>query len=154
MIDLSQAGLQIVRAGRLSLILSDGTTFEKVIGSSQSDQITGNGQANILLGMAGNDLIQGGLGRDLLIGGTGSDTIDGGTDDDLLMVGTTTYDAIPSSLEQVLSEWNGPNSYASRIANLRSGAGGLPALIKGSRVKKDSAPNAMTGSTGNGLVLC
>lgn len=53
------------------------STFERVIGTFQSDSISGDVGNNILEGANGNDLIRGGEGDDTLIGGAGADQLQG-----------------------------------------------------------------------------
>lgn len=147
--DLSLTTSQVIRAGFMTLTLTGGTDIEKVIGTNLADTITGNSLNNILLGSGGIDTIQGGIGRDLLIGGIGADAINGGADDDLIMAGTSSYDGNALALAQILGEWTSVNSYGVRVTNLRTGAGGLPTLIKVTNVKKDSVANSLSGGTGD-----
>ena len=146
-INLATAGSQAI-TGSMNLILGAGNTFERVIGSSLDDTIVGNSLDNILMGMNGNDTINGDSGRDMLIGGTGADALTGGLGEDLMIAGTTSYDAIQSSLYQVFNEWTGPNSYADRVNNLKTGTG-VPVFAKTTQVKKDTGGNTLIGGLDN-----
>lgn len=85
-IDLSNAGVQVVNAG-LSLTLSSATSIENIIGGALNDTMTGNALDNLLNGGIGNDTYV--FDTDLALG---SDTIDesrGGMDT-VNFSGTTT----------------------------------------------------------------
>ncbi|MCH8045236.1 MAG: hypothetical protein IID44_16110 [Planctomycetes bacterium] len=83
-IDLSNPGVQVILAGKLSLAFSFDTSLENVNGTSSGDSITGNSRDNTLMGNAGNDSIYGGSGNDYLYGGDGSDTLYGDAGADYL----------------------------------------------------------------------
>jgi uncharacterized protein (TIGR03118 family) len=97
-------------------------------GGAGSDTLHGGGGSNILLGGTGNDWLRGGRDRDLLIGGDGRDHLRGAQGDDVLTGGSTTYDANDQALLQILAAWNANSSYNNRVAVLRNGTGGVPAL--------------------------
>jgi uncharacterized protein (TIGR03118 family) len=97
-------------------------------GGADDDLLSGGGGNNVLVGGPGNDLLSGSGGRDVLIGGTGRDLLLGGSNDDLLIGGSTTHDANPTALLQILDEWTSTDAYAVRVDKLRNGTGGLPKL--------------------------
>ena len=72
-VDLAQAALQLIAAGRLALALNAGNSIENVLGGDGNDSIKGNDRGNTLNGGAGNDMIEGFAGTDVLIGGDGDD---------------------------------------------------------------------------------
>lgn len=146
-VDLSQATSQVIRTGKLSLILKSGATFEKVIGTKLNDSITGNSLSNTLLGLAGNDTLTGLGGRDLLIGGLGADTLSGGDSEDLMIAGSTSHDRSSMALDLILDEWRSNHPRATRLANLGGGLGGLPALNR-STVRKDTLASQLNGGEG------
>jgi uncharacterized protein (TIGR03118 family) len=97
-------------------------------GGAGNDILVGGGGNNILLGNAGDDTLIGGAGRDILIGGDGKDRLFGRGNDDILIGGRTDYDANQQALLQILAAWNTNDSYANRVAAIRSGANGVPKL--------------------------
>ena len=134
--------------------------IEGVRAGSGGSTLTGNaGTNNILIGGAGSDIIHGGLSRSLLIGGKGADTVVGGSDSDVVVGDFTIYDgnyfANYVALEAILAEWTSANSYAVRVAHLRSGGGlnGAYMLTYGTTVKSDSAVDQSTGSAGQDWFL-
>jgi Ca2+-binding RTX toxin-like protein len=105
------------------------------------------------VGKAGTYTLYCDAGRDVLIGGLGADNINGGTDDDLLINGTTFYDANVPALQAIMNEWASANSYATRINNLRLGAGlsagnYLQAAGAGRTVFDDGTADNQTGGAG------
>jgi uncharacterized protein (TIGR03118 family) len=116
-------------------------------GGAGNDKLNGGSGNNILMGGPGDDDLRGSVNRDILIGGDGSDKIQGGNEDDLIIGGATAYDGNIAALLQILGEWTSSNSYATRIANLRSGAGGLPKLDS-TTVLDDGAVDTLRGNQG------
>jgi uncharacterized protein (TIGR03118 family) len=116
-------------------------------GGAGNDTLSGGSGNNILLGGPGDDDPLGSVNRDILIGGEGSDRLRGGGDDDLLIAGTTAHDSNIPALLQILGEWTSAHSYATRVANLRSGAGGLPKLDS-TTVSDDGAVDTLRGNRG------
>jgi uncharacterized protein (TIGR03118 family) len=114
-------------------------------GGAGNDNLNGGRGNNILLGGPGDDDLRGSVNRDILIGGEGSDRLQAGSDDDLLIGGTTVYDNNVPALLQILGEWTSAHSYPVRVANLRSGAGGLPKLDS-TTVFDDGAIDTLRGS--------
>lgn len=116
-------------------------------GGAGNDNLSGGSGNNILLGGPGDDDLLGSDNRDILIGGEDSDRLRGGGDDDLLIAGRTAYDSNISALLQILAEWTSAHSYATRIANLRDGVGGLPRLDS-TTVFDDGAVDMLRGNKG------
>ncbi len=71
--NLASSAVQNVHTNR-TLKLNAGTTFENIIGGSNSDILTGNSLNNTLTGGNGNDTLNGGQGNDVLEGGQGNDS--------------------------------------------------------------------------------
>ena len=84
-IDIGTTALQVVRAGQLSLTLSDANGFDNVQGTAYADTIYGNSGGNSLMGNGGNDEIYGRGGNDTLDGGAGNDTLYGEDGNDTLL---------------------------------------------------------------------
>jgi RTX calcium-binding nonapeptide repeat (4 copies) len=82
-----------------------------------------------------------------LSGAEGSDRLRGGDDDDLLIAGATAHDNNIPALLQILAEWTSAHSYATRVANLRSGVGGLPKLDS-TTVIDDGVVDTLRGNKG------
>jgi len=101
----------------------------------------------VLEGGAGNDILAGGGGRDLLIGGDGRDLLFGAGNDDILVSGRTASDGKEADLLKILSAWNSTDSYAVRVANIRSGANGVPKLDS-STVFDDGVRDDLFGGSG------
>ena len=134
-LNLGSSLVQTVHTNR-TLALSSSAAFENVNGGTGADMLFGNSLNNVInggagddvvVGNAGNDTLNGEAGRDILIGGTGLDTINGGSDDDILIAGRTTNDLNIAGLTAFRTEWISGGSYASRVANLKSGVG-VPAV--------------------------
>ncbi len=104
------------------------------------------GSYNILVGNGGNVLSGGNGRRNLLIAGARASTLLGGDDQDILIGGTTVYDRDPTSLQAIMAYWTGPDSYATRVANLRSGIG-VP-LLNATKVTGNGGRNTLTGRLG------
>lgn len=84
-IDIGTTALQVVRAGQLSLTLSDANGFDNVQGTAYADTIYGNSGGNSLMGNGGNDIIYGRGGNDWLDGGAGNDVLYGEDGNDTLL---------------------------------------------------------------------
>jgi Ca2+-binding RTX toxin-like protein len=125
------------------------SNIQDVLGGNNGNNLTGDAQGNILVGGNGNDTILGGSGRSLLIGGKGADQVTGGSGGDILIGGYTTYDQAhnEAALMSILAEWQSGDSYATRIADLKTGGGlnGTNVLVLGTTVKDDGAFNTLTG---------
>lgn len=85
----------------------------------------------------------GGAGRALLIGGLDSDTLNGDGGDDILVAGTTSHDLDDVALKAILTEWSSGLAYATRVNNLRGGAG--VNLQPGVDVFNDASPDMLKG---------
>ena len=118
-----------------------------VDGGAGNDDISGGGGNNILLGGPGDDSLQGSGDRDILIGGAGADRLRGAAGDDLLIAGTTLYDDQIADLQHILLGWTSSDSYDSRVAQLRSGSGGLSKLDP-TTVLDDGARDTLAGNQG------
>jgi hypothetical protein len=127
--------------------------LQNVTGGAGDDLLMGNSVGNILIGGGGNDTLIGGSGRSLLIGGAGSDTITGGANGDIVIGDSTTFDAKHAVLLSILGEWQRiDETYAQRLANLRSGSSGLNGshhLIFGKSVLDDGSVDTLTGDPGS-----
>jgi RHS repeat-associated protein len=84
-IDIGSTAAQVVRAGQLTLTLSDANGIDNVQGTAYADTITGNSGGNSLMGNGGDDVIYGRGGNDWLDGGAGADTLYGEEGNDTLL---------------------------------------------------------------------
>jgi uncharacterized protein (TIGR03118 family) len=121
-------------------------------GGMGNDKIFGGGGPNILLGGPGDDTIVGGIHRDILIGGDGRDTLIGSLGDDILVGGTTAYDTDPTSLFEIMGEWNSGDSFAVRKQKLSTGADGLP-ILNSSTVIDDGVRDFLLGRPGQDWIF-
>ena len=113
-------------------------SIQNVIGSAGNDILVGNG----------GNVLSGGAGRDLLIAGAFASILDGGDDEDLLIGGTTDYDRNAAALLAIMAEWKRTDvDYATRVANLKSGANGLPSL-NANTVHSNGGGNTLRGLAG------
>jgi hypothetical protein len=126
--------------------------IQNVRGGQSGDTLTGGAQGGILIGGSGADTIRGGTGRSLLIGDGGPDTVIGGSSSDLLIGGSTAYDASSLAndlaLADLLAEWQSSDSYATRIADIKTGQGKAAGytLAWGSTVLDDAAANILSAA--------
>jgi Ca2+-binding RTX toxin-like protein len=117
-------------------------------GGAGNDFLKGGGGNNILLGGPGNDVLIGGPGRDILIGGDGRDKLFGRGGDDILIGGSTSHDGNTAELLQILGVWASPTmSYNDRVAAIRAGTGGVPALNP-TTVSDDGVRDDLFGGSG------
>ena len=65
-----------------TVLVTDNTIFENVIGTNNGESITGNNVDNVLFGLGGDDTINGLNGADSIFGGLGNDMMTGGPGDD------------------------------------------------------------------------
>ena len=115
--------------------------IRNVFGSAGNDILVGNG----------DNVLSGGLGRDLLIAGASASSLDGGADDDILIGGTTNFDTNQVALNAIMTEWARTDiGYDTRVANLQSGANGVPAL-NATTVHSNGRANQLSGGTGRDL---
>jgi hypothetical protein len=84
-VDISMTTPQVVRAGLLTLTLSDAAGIDNVQGTAYDDVILGNAGGNSLMGNGGNDYLWGRGGNDWLDGGSGNDSLYGGDGNDTLL---------------------------------------------------------------------
>jgi hypothetical protein len=131
------------------------TNIQGVRGGSGANTLTGNAAGNILIGGIGADTINGGSGRSILIGDKGADHVTGGGADDIVIGGYTAFDASSlvndQALEKILAEWQSANAYATRVSNIKTGAGltGGNKLGWASTVHDDVAVNVLKGNAGS-----
>jgi hypothetical protein len=148
---------------RIVMLLCDGDdhatidgkidTPSLIDGGEGDDHLNGGEGPNVILGAEGTDMLIGGSRRDLLIGGTGADRIVGNKGDDVLIGGSTPFDVVDDNfspgvvdgLFDLLDVWNGPGSYAQRVADLQS------FLSPGGTVFDDGDTDVMTGSANRDL---
>ena len=141
-------------------------TYSISDGDAGHDRIFGGSGASLLFGGDGNDQLTGGSGRDILIGGQGADKLVGNSGDDVLIAGLTTKDnrAIAGVEEfwcKVMEEWNSTNSFADRLANLRSASSQTANALNGTSyllpvVMDDTSADEidmLQGSSGNDWFL-
>ncbi|MFM9116404.1 MAG: S8 family serine peptidase [Planctomycetota bacterium] len=152
-VNLAATTLQTLNAN-LMIMLSSGSTFEMLVGSSGSDTLTGNAANNVIFGGAGNDTINGLDGADLLVGGSGADTINGGNGDDLVIGSLLTYhneSTLLLDLASVLAvqaEWQRSDiGYLDRITNLVNGGGANGSVtVNSSTATDDAAVDTLFGN--------
>lgn len=120
----------------LVLLQATGTSFvygiQNVTGGAGNDILVGDHVANALDGGPGRDLLIAG-GWDYALGALSHarDSLRGGSGDDILIAGFTAHDLNPAALAAIRDAWAQPASYASRVSDLITGAGGVPALNAG-----------------------
>jgi parallel beta-helix repeat protein len=112
-------------------------------GGAGDDTLIGGRRGDVLVGGAGDDALLGNKGNDALFAGPGADSLDGGSGSDLLVSGATSYDADGVSLTAIGAAWL-RGSYARKIALLRAGAPGVPAL-NASTILTDTDADTLTG---------
>jgi Peptidase_C39 like family/RTX calcium-binding nonapeptide repeat (4 copies) len=83
-LNLSSTATQTVKAGYLSLTLSDPLGIENVDGTPGADKVLGNDRPNQISTFGGNDTIYGYGGADGLWGSAGADELHGGNGNDAL----------------------------------------------------------------------
>jgi Ca2+-binding RTX toxin-like protein len=83
----STPAARTIATKNLTLLISNNTAIENVIGTEYSDSIYGNSRANSLRGLSGNDVLQSGAENDFLEGGAGNDILRGGSAADFYVFG-------------------------------------------------------------------
>jgi sugar lactone lactonase YvrE len=139
-----QTGLATGVGGAIGGILT-------VIGGSGTP--ASSGVYNLLIGSGGNTL-QGGTGRrNILVAGGSASTLAAGDGEDLLIAGSTAYDTDPALTNwlAIANYWAGSDPFATRAANLASGAG-VP-LLDPTVVTGNGGGNVLTGRGGLGLIF-
>jgi cyclophilin family peptidyl-prolyl cis-trans isomerase len=116
------------------------------------DTIIAAGGPAVLVGGPGNDVLRGGNRRDVLIGGDGRDQLFGNGGSDLLIGGRTSFDKSLLALIAIQLEWNGPITFANRMANLQNGTGQLVqplgiSLVQNQTVLEDGSADALFGGS-------
>ncbi len=119
-----------------------------VRGGSAADTLSGDDNNNALIGGGGNDTLTAGNGRNLLFGGLGADTINGGAGESIMFAGTTTFESNVTTIDNLLTYWSRADlDYNTRVADLKAGVSGIPAL-NSTTVKNDTSVNKLNGGTG------
>jgi uncharacterized protein (TIGR03118 family) len=116
-------------------------------GGAGNDVLIGGGGNNVLVGGTGNDVLVGGKDRDILIGGADKDRLFGTAGDDILIGASTVDDANPAALAQILGAWTGTDTFETRVAAIRAGTGGVPAL-NATTVTDDGVRDLLYGGAG------
>jgi len=114
-------------------------------GGNGNDTLIGGKNLDVLVGGDGNDSLAGNKGNDVLLGGAGADALDGGAGADLLVAGPTTYDADGASVALLQVAWK-KGSSPKRLALLRGGAPGVPALNATTVLAEADADNLLGGT--------
>ena len=138
-------------AGGVNLIAANANVTVPVVftGGSGKDTLFGGSGNDVLLGRKGVDRLDGGAGRDLLAGGGDSDNLQGNTGEDIMIGGDYASDDF-AVFGQIMTEWgNTSRSFTQRVARLRNGAEGLPALFATGRVIGDGRTDAISGGADN-----
>ena len=150
---LSAAEIQSLFAGNpttpdsgVVVNLQLGTATGLLGGIANIQNVVGSAGDDILVGNGGN-VLTGGAGRDLLISGAFSSVLNGGGDDDILIGGTTDYDTDQTALTAIMAEWSSATDYATRIANLQIGTGGVP-ILNAATVSSNGGGNTLDGNAG------
>jgi Ca2+-binding RTX toxin-like protein len=126
----------------------------QLFGGDGNDILYGGDAGSMLVGGAGNDLLVGGNGRDILIGGLGADRLLGNAGDDILVAGSTSYDADPTALIALRSEWISSDAYADRVRLIQNGGGLNGAkVLNSSTVFNDSSADTLAGNDGQDWFL-
>ncbi len=150
---LGSAGSDWLRGEDGNDTIRGGDDGDLIQGQQGDDSLDGGNGSDIILGSFGNDTALGGAARDFVIGGYGADSINGGTDDDLVLGATTKYDANPATLTQILSDWNGLGTYASRVTLMTKTAyanflKSLTQITDNATVYDDYARDTLIGGAG------
>ncbi|MHC5537132.1 beta strand repeat-containing protein [Singulisphaera rosea] len=127
------------------------SSIANVRGGSGGNTLTGNAAPNILIGGAGNDTLTAGAGGGILIGEAGTDVIQGGNGNDIVIGGTSSFDGNETALDAILAEWESSDSFAARIAQIRSGVsygGPSPASFSSTTINLNGR-SKLGGGSGN-----
>ncbi len=144
--DAGSAGKTAVESNGVTVNLQLSTATAIRDGISNIQNVTGSAGNDILVGNGGN-VLNGGPGRDLLIAGAFASILNGGGDEDILIGGSTDYDTAPAALNAIMAEWARTDiGYETRVANLQSGANGVPAL-NANTVHSNGQANQLRGGT-------
>jgi hypothetical protein len=110
--------------GTASFLALGVVNVPNVIGSGVGgDTIVGSAAGGVLEGHDAGNTILAGSGRTVIIGGYGRNLLEGGASDDLIIAGSTVFDANIAALNALAAEWQSANAFATRISDLRTGAG-------------------------------
>lgn len=139
-------GNDLLRGGDGDDEARGGEGDDRLYGDNGADKLYGDAGADIILGGNGNDFLYGGKGRNLMIGGMGADRLRGDNSDDLLIGGRTSYDTTEQTLLSILSQWNAPTPFLTRIDSLRT-------LLNSKTVHPDGVLDVVYGSLGQDWML-
>ena len=142
-------GDDIVNAGGGNDRVFGGFGDDIVRGGAGDDRLYGQFGNNVLVGGDDDDRVYGGLQASVVIGGGGSDRLYAPTLGGLLISGSTDYDGSDEALSAIVNEWSSNQSYATRIANLRSGIttpSGTVRLAAGDTVDADDDRDRLYGN--------
>ncbi len=143
------SGSNLLDGGDGNDSLVGGANTDRLFGGPGDDRLSGGAGNNLLVGGTGNDLLTGGSGRDVILGGSGQDKLTGGAGEDLLLAGSTSFDADPTALDNIFTEWTSVSTYADRISHLTGTAGGLNGAtqINATTIQDDGIRDTLTGGT-------
>jgi hypothetical protein len=101
----------------------------RLYGDAENDRLNAGNGGSVLIGDDGTDQLLGGCGRDIMIGGERADRLVGNSNEDILVAGYTTKDDRSAAghdkfWRALVGEWNGGNTFAARVQNLKDGLGG------------------------------
>jgi VCBS repeat-containing protein len=158
---IGSAFADVIQGNAAANMIFGGTENDTLVGGAGNDLLCGQEGNDVLYGGSGNDVLDGGAGfdrlygnqgRDILIGGLGNDALHG-NGGDLLIGGRTIYDANPSALLAIMTQWSSSRTFAERKANLTNGftiSGlGTIRLHRGTTVLDDQASDALFADYSN-----
>ncbi|MGE0756201.1 MAG: hypothetical protein AB7F89_01125 [Pirellulaceae bacterium] len=134
--------------------IDSGSGHDIVLAGAGDDTVSAGSGDDLVVGADGRDLLIGDEGRDLLFGGRGSDVLRGQSGDDILIAGFTDFDADLPKLVLLASEWRSSAAYATRVAHVTSGGGGLAGhgvRLDSTTVHDDGACDILRGDSGRDL---
>jgi Ca2+-binding RTX toxin-like protein len=126
-------------------------------GGSGTNYLYGGGGNDVILGGPAINYISGGAGRNLLIGdggGSHPDYIMGTTGDNIEISGSTSYNANAAALNAILQEWDGGDSYSTRVQKLTQtglSVGGSTVVLNTSTIQRAAAYEYLYGGLGQNL---
>jgi Ca2+-binding RTX toxin-like protein len=145
-VNLASTAAQAVKAGVLTLTLSDGAAVEDVIGTPAADTVTGNARPNTVYAGGGNDIVYGGEGADALYGEGGNDQLNGGNGNDYVSGGSGNDTIDPGTGINVVADGTGNDwvDFGANSAGVTFTTGGGNDTVLGSIMA-----DKLTGSGGN-----
>jgi hypothetical protein len=122
-----------------------------IMGGDGNNTIIGGQGPAILVGGAGQDTLRAGTGPTILIAGSGVAKLYGSSGYDLLIGGTTSYDADPVSLEEILNEWGdsaeGFHARVSRLSGAKKGGLNGTHVLDNTTVQAGSNQDLISGGS-------